>query len=175
SSSTSSWPSSSAPGRASRARAAVVPGATTPPHRRLAHTGPGSIRAVGPRAYPGGLMSSLFDDLSLPAAFRRLDGVSVTPSAPDRPHQGGRLRVEAQPPPAETPYAEEPPYEEAPPYEEEPAYDEHPVERTVPQPPADLARIPHPADRPAPVRRSQQGTGDGPGLAELTDGLNPAQ
>ena len=27
-------------------------------------------------------MSSLFDDLSLPDAFRRLDGVRVTPSTP---------------------------------------------------------------------------------------------
>ena len=51
-------------------------------------------------------MSSLFDDLSLPDAFRRLDGVRVNPATP--PH-------------------EEPPHEEEPPYDELPPVDDRPV------------------------------------------------
>ena len=54
-------------------------------------------------------MSSLFDDLSLPDAFRRLDGVSVTPAVPERARGDERGRPEG------------PPEEEEPPYEDEPA------------------------------------------------------
>ena len=95
-------------------------------------------------------MSSLFDDLSLPDAFRRLDGVRVNPAAGEDADL-----LDREPPPEE-----EPPHEEEPPYEEEPPHDELPPvdDRPVPVPP-----------RPAPARA------DGPGLAELVDGLNPAQ
>ncbi|WP_394215593.1 UvrD-helicase domain-containing protein [Brachybacterium vulturis] len=95
-------------------------------------------------------MSSLFDDLSLPDAFRRLDGVSVAPVEEEPPVEG------------------EPPYDDAPPPETE----------DVPQPPAEFAQAPHPADRPASATRSGPGVVAGssaPGLTELTDGLNPAQ
>src|SRR5690606_31899085 len=110
------------------------------------------MHAVGPRAYPGDLMSSLFDDLSLPDAFRRLEGVSVTPQPP-RTGPGASTAEE-------TPYEEGHPDEDAPPEEDEPPYDE------LPPQPVDLP--PAPPRRPAPV------TG-GPALEELVDGLNPAQ
>jgi len=97
-------------------------------------------------------MSSLFDDLSLPDAFRRLEGVSVTPQPP-RTGPGASTAEE-------TPYEEAPPDEDAPPEEDEPPYDE------LPPQPVDLP--PAPPRRPAPV------TG-GPALEELVDGLNPAQ
>src|SRR5699024_5904705 len=123
------------------------------------------------RPYPGTLMSSLFDDLSLPDAFRRLDGVSVSvtpqtrdgsPTAPP----GGQGPVGEPAPVEEPPPLEEPPYEQEPPHDEAP-----PVEHEPPLPPAEVAQAPHPADRPAPF-----GPGAGPaGLAALTDGLNPAQ
>ena len=90
-------------------------------------------------------MSSLFDDLSLPDAFRRLDGVRVNPATP--PHE-------------EPPREEEPPVDEEPPHEEEPPYDE--------LPPVDDRPVPVPS-RPGPARAG------GPGLDELVDGLNPAQ
>ena len=95
-------------------------------------------------------MSSLFDDLSLPDAFRRLDGVRVNPAAGEDADL-----LDREPPPEEEPAPEEePPYEEEPPHDELPPVDDRPV----PVPP-----------RPAPARA------DGPGLAELVDGLNPAQ
>ena len=95
-------------------------------------------------------MSSLFDDLSLPDAFRRLDGVRVNPAAGEDADL-----LDHEPPPEEEPAPEEePPYEEEPPHDELPPVDDRPV----PVPP-----------RPAPARA------DGPGLAELVDGLNPAQ
>ena len=90
-------------------------------------------------------MSSLFDDLSLPDAFRRLDGVRVHPAT--SPHE-------------EPPREEEPPVDEEPPHEEEPPYDE--------LPPVDDRPVPVPS-RPGPARAG------GPGLDELVDGLNPAQ
>lgn len=102
-------------------------------------------------------MSSLFDDLSLPDAFRRLDGVDVGPASP------------AQPPvapsgPAAAPWdAEEPPPEDEPPFEEEPPCEEDPFARDVPV---------VPAARPAPP---SWGAADPSALAELTDGLNTPQ
>ena len=59
-----------------------------------------------------------------------------------------------------------PPYDEAPPMEERP----------VPQPPAGLAQAPHPADRGHGHEGRYGDLGTAPAaLAELTDGLNPAQ
>src|SRR5699024_2328236 len=116
------------------------------------------------RPYPGTLMSSLFDDLSLPDAFRRLDGVSVTPQTRDA--------APAAPPGGDAPVEEPPPYEDEPPYEEEPPDDEAPhAEHDLPRPPAEVAQAPHPADRPALVA---PGVGAA-GLTALTDALNPAQ
>ena len=73
-------------------------------------------------------MSSLFDDLSLPDAFRRLDGVSVTPAEAERTDAPGPVPQE------------EPPSEEhAPPEEDGPPADAH------------TAAMPwHGEDRPAP-------------------------
>src|SRR5699024_2482820 len=71
------------------------------------------------RPYPGTLMSSLFDDLSLPDAFRRLDGVSVTPQtrdgSPTAP-PGGQGPVGEPAPVEEPPPLDEPPYEQEPPH-----------------------------------------------------------
>ncbi|AXK44474.1 UvrD-helicase domain-containing protein [Brachybacterium saurashtrense] len=111
-------------------------------------------------------MSSLFDDLSLPDAFRRLDGVSVTPAPP----QGASLRDEDVPPRED----------EAPPRDE----DVPPGEDEAPDPEAagdlleaEAAIAPPP---PAPVAEPWAPAGAhpvaaAPGLVELTDGLNPAQ
>src|SRR5699024_3766092 len=103
------------------------------------------------RPYPGTLMSSLFDDLSLPDAFRRPDGLTVTPQtrggSPTAP-PGGQGPVGEPAPMEEPPSPEDPPYEEEPPYEEDPPYDEAPpVEHDPPRPPAEVAQAPHPADR----------------------------
>ncbi|MGO1895741.1 MAG: UvrD-helicase domain-containing protein [Brachybacterium sp.] len=117
-------------------------------------------------------MSSLFDDLSLPDAFRRLDGVSVAPAAPERARGDERGRPEGPPEEEGRPYEEEPPYEDEPPYDEAPPMEERPV----PQPPADLAQAPHPADRGRGHEGRYGDLGTAPAaLAELTDGLNPAQ
>ncbi|MGP9708729.1 UvrD-helicase domain-containing protein [Brachybacterium sp. AOP24-D1-21] len=131
-------------------------------------------------------MSSLFDDLSLPDAFRRLDGVSVTPAAPAMRRVEERDRSVEPPLPDGPPEEDEPPYgDDEPPYaEDEPHYgEESPFDaappaqdRPVPQPPADLAEAPHPAER-----EQARGSWRSPAgaaaadLAELTDGLNPAQ
>ncbi|WP_270407086.1 UvrD-helicase domain-containing protein [Brachybacterium paraconglomeratum] len=120
-------------------------------------------------------MSSLFDDLSLPDAFRRLDGVQVTPSTPpsraaadDDARAGGRTdgeepRHEAEGPDLldrePPPESEEPPYEEEPPFEDEPPREE----------PAPVAAPP------APAPSGRRVPADSPALAELVDGLNPAQ
>ncbi|MDN5821400.1 MAG: UvrD-helicase domain-containing protein, partial [Brachybacterium sp.] len=134
-------------------------------------------------------MSSLFDDLSLPAAFHRLDGVSVTPESRDQRREGdptapsgehaqlgGQRQVEV-PLIGEEPPEEEPPYDAEPPFDEEPPYDDAPppAVEDLPRPPTEFAQAPHPADRPASFA-----TGPGPGidisgLTELTDALNPAQ
>ena len=106
-------------------------------------------------------MSSLFDDLSLPDAFRRLDGVSMTPAAPPSARDDQDGRHEMPPLPQDPPDDEEPPYDEQPPEHEGP----------VPQPPSDLVHAPHPAERP----RYGEVAAAAPGLQELTDGLNPAQ
>jgi len=126
-------------------------------------------------------MSSLFDDLSLPDAFRRLDGVSVTPSARAQagpvgvPGPGGETQDR---PPLEEPPSDEPPHDE-PPYDEPPHDDAPPPESDrVPQPPAELSYAPHPAERAADGAASWAGgdaQGERPHLGELTEGLNPAQ
>ncbi|MEE1618977.1 DNA helicase PcrA [Brachybacterium sp. J153] len=96
-------------------------------------------------------MSSLFDDLSLPDAFRRLDGVEVAP-----PSGGGAPPVGAEPPLDE----EIPPHEEdAPPEEDEPPFAELP---------------PAPVLAPAPARAAAPAAGLAD-LAGLVDDLNPAQ
>ncbi|WP_345082331.1 UvrD-helicase domain-containing protein [Brachybacterium paraconglomeratum] len=130
-------------------------------------------------------MSSLFDDLSLPDAFRRLDGVSVTPAAPATRSDEERDRSEEPPLPDGPPMVDEPPYDEdEPPHEDEPPYDEEPSfdaasparGRSVPQPPADLAEAPHPAERePGIGSWRSPASATAAGLAELVDGLNPAQ
>ncbi|MGP9743922.1 UvrD-helicase domain-containing protein [Brachybacterium sp. AOP29-B2-41] len=124
-------------------------------------------------------MSSLFDDLSLPDAFRRLDGVSVTPAASATRREQERDRSEQPPLPDGPPEDDEPFYgEDEPPYGEEPPFDSAPPaqDRPVPQPPADLEEAPHPAERGSESGgwRSPAGAAAA-GLAELTDGLNPAQ
>ena len=112
-------------------------------------------------------MSSLFDDLSLPDAFRRLDGVRVNPVGSPSARDDRRDRPEEPPLPEAPPEEDEPPYDEAPPFDEALADAESPV----PEPPADHTHAPHPAEQPwhrSPVAPP-------PGLEELTDGLNPAQ
>ena len=112
-------------------------------------------------------MSSLFDDLSLPDAFRRLDGVRVNPVGSPSARDDRRDRPEEPPLPEAPPEEDEPPYDEAPPFDEALADAESPV----PEPPADHTHAPHPAEQPwhrSPVAPQ-------PGLEELTDGLNPAQ
>ncbi|ATG52682.1 ATP-dependent DNA helicase PcrA [Brachybacterium vulturis] len=104
-------------------------------------------------------MSSLFDDLSLPDAFRRLDGVSVSPDATGLPATQERPAAAHAPGPGAPPLDEEPPFDEEPPYDDAPP----PEAEDVPQPPAELMQAPHPLERPA------------AGLTVLTDGLNPAQ
>ena len=124
-------------------------------------------------------MSSLFDDLSLPDAFRRLDGVSVTPAAPATRSDEERDRSEEPPLPDGPPDDDEPPYgEDEPPYGEEPPVDAAPpaLDRPVPQPPADLAEVPHPAERkPETGSWRSHGGASAAGLTALTEGLNPAQ
>ena len=112
-------------------------------------------------------MSSLFDDLSLPDAFRRLDGVRVNPVGSPSARDDRRDRPEEPPLPEAPPEEDEPPYDEAPPFDEALAD----AESSVPEPPADHTHAPHPAEQPwhrSPVAPP-------PGLEELTDGLNPAQ
>ncbi len=117
-------------------------------------------------------MSSLFDDLSLPDAFRRLDGVQVTPASAQKAAVGredDRTAVDEtdpglldrDPPPEDEapPLEEEPPHEEEPPYEDEPPREE----------------LPSVDDRPVAVPSRTPQRADGPALAALTDGLNPAQ
>ncbi len=94
-------------------------------------------------------MSSLFDDLSLPDAFRRLDGVQVGPAA----HPAG----------GPSPSSDDAPWDEEPPPEE----DELPPDGP-PQPEEDPF-----AGREA--ARPAWGGADASALAELTDGLNPPQ
>ncbi|MFC7457180.1 UvrD-helicase domain-containing protein [Brachybacterium sp. GCM10030267] len=121
-------------------------------------------------------MSSLFDDLSLPDSFRRLDGVRVAPASPDPAAAGERAGTAgertgagdagapavsaidgapaADPVPDSRGLAEAaldaPPLEEPPPEEppfDEPPHDEEPPQAAVPQPPAQHDQAPHPADR----------------------------
>ena len=106
-------------------------------------------------------MSSLFDDLSLPDAFRRLDGVRVNPVGSPSARDDRRDRPEEPPLPEAPPEEDEPPYDEAPPFDEALADAESPV----PEPPADHTHAPHPAEQPwhrSPVAPP-------PGLEELTD------
>ncbi|MGP5362737.1 UvrD-helicase domain-containing protein [Brachybacterium tyrofermentans] len=129
-------------------------------------------------------MSSLFDDLSLPDSFRRLDGVSVTPSTPGagptstdpdglRPPLDGDAPPEDHDAPPEDNDA--PPEEDDAPPAEEPG---HGAQRE-PQAPTDLDDAPHPADRVeppvAPRRTGGWAAVDPAVLSELTEGLNPAQ
>jgi len=90
-------------------------------------------------------MSSLFDDLSLPDAFRRLDGVQVGP-APRTPEARDDAPWDEEPPPEE---------DELPP-DGPPHPDEDPFAGRGPARPA-------------------WGGADASALAELTDGLNPPQ
>lgn len=138
-------------------------------------------------------MSSLFDDLSLPDSFRRLDGVTVTPSTPGA-GPTGTDRDAQRPPLDEAPSPEDAPLDDdAPPEEDIPPEDDAPPEeeplsgaarsagdeRRMSQAPADLDEVPHPADRVeppvAPRRTGGWGAADPAVLSELTEGLNPAQ
>ena len=126
-------------------------------------------------------MSSLFDDLSLPDAFRRLDGVTVAPSAA-APADGSTGREQAHPGPGEAPAQEEPPLAEEPPPEDEPPFEDvspfedEPPSTALPAAPADDEQIPHPADRARPAGDRHDAFAVDPAvLSELTDGLNPAQ
>ena len=126
-------------------------------------------------------MSSLFDDLSLPDAFRRLDGVSVTPATRDQAHPEGSAAPPVEEPAAAAapPFGAEARVDEEPPDDEEPPYDDAPPPEPedVPQPPPEMTGIPHPAERPSgPPSWQHPGAGaDAPGLVELVEGLNPAQ
>ena len=136
-------------------------------------------------------MSSLFDDLSLPDAFRRLDGVTVAPSTPAAA-DGSTAREQRHPasddapagsePPWEgpswegPPLEEEPPPEDEPPFEEEPPVGHEPPSAAIPAAPAGYEHIPHPADRDRSVGARHDAFAVDPTiLTELTDELNPAQ
>ncbi|WP_212647599.1 hypothetical protein [Brachybacterium massiliense] len=93
-------------------------------------------------------MSSLFDDLSLPDAFRRLDGVRVNPVGSPSARDDRRDRPEEPPLPEAPPEEDEPPYDEAPPFDEALADAESPV----PEPPAD--HTPSPSTRRSRTRRA---------------------
>ncbi|MFC0675850.1 UvrD-helicase domain-containing protein [Brachybacterium hainanense] len=116
-------------------------------------------------------MNTLFDDFSLPDAFRRLDGVRADPSDP-RP--GAALAADELPPPED---------DLAPP-------EDHlapPPEDELPPPPEDAWDRPAPKDVAFPSGARQGSWAGGPsgprgasaadlaGLAELVDGLNPPQ
>jgi len=111
-------------------------------------------------------MSSLFDDLSLPDAFRRLDGVQVTPASAQKAAVGredDRTAVDETDPGLLD--RDPPPEDEAPPLEEEPPYEDEPPRE----------ELPSVDDRPVAVPSRTPQRADGPALAALTDGLNPAQ
>ncbi|MCT1997575.1 UvrD-helicase domain-containing protein [Brachybacterium muris] len=114
-------------------------------------------------------MSSLFDDLSLPDSFRRLEGVRVDAdrAVDGPPHQGAPLPPSEPPfdeaPPMETPFDEAPPpYDEVPPPEDEPPYGDSPVPGYGS------------TDRYAPPARPWAAS-DPQALASLVEGLNPPQ
>ncbi|MCT1653107.1 UvrD-helicase domain-containing protein [Brachybacterium muris] len=114
-------------------------------------------------------MSSLFDDLSLPDSFRRLEGVRVDAdrAVDGPPHQGAPLPPSEPPfdeaPPMETPFDEAPPpYDEVPPPEDEPPYGDAPVPGYGS------------TDRYAPPARPWAAS-DPQALASLVEGLNPPQ
>ncbi|PZP17305.1 MAG: ATP-dependent DNA helicase PcrA [Brachybacterium faecium] len=114
-------------------------------------------------------MSSLFDDLSLPDSFRRLEGVRVDAdrAVEGPPHQGAPLPPSEPPfdeaPPMETPFDEAPPpYDEVPPPEDEPPYGDAPVPGYGS------------TDRYAPPARPWAAS-DPQALASLVEGLNPPQ
>ncbi|EYT50712.1 UvrD-helicase domain-containing protein [Brachybacterium muris] len=114
-------------------------------------------------------MSSLFDDLSLPDSFRRLEGVRVDAdrAVDGPPHQGAPLPPSEPPfdeaPPMESPFDEAPPpYDEVPPPEDEPPYGDAPVPGYGS------------TDRYAPPARPWAAS-DPQALASLVEGLNPPQ
>ena len=114
-------------------------------------------------------MSSLFDDLSLPDSFRRLEGVRVDAdrAVDGPPHQGAPLPPSEPPfdeaPPMETPFDDAPPpYDEVPPPEDEPPYGDAPVPGYGS------------TDRYAPPARPWAAS-DPQALASLVEGLNPPQ
>lgn len=134
-------------------------------------------------------MSSLFDDLSLPDAFRRLEGVRVRPDAEeppvgDPPPQSAPVDEAPLPqePPMDEPPYNEPPYDEEPPPPEEPPFDEEPPFEEMPPPEEPpFGETPPPG---GPVvhagpaehwqsRRAPLGVRED--LAELIEDLNPAQ
>ncbi|WP_114856512.1 UvrD-helicase domain-containing protein [Brachybacterium sp. YJGR34] len=121
-------------------------------------------------------MSSLFDDLSLPDAFRRLDGVAVTPPSAGT---SAAAPTDAQGPEAPGPTDEERPSDQdVPPLDEDvppPDEDVPPPEEDLPAPPADLAGLPHPAERATPAPATVPGGAGAAVLDELVEGLNPGQ
>ena len=122
-------------------------------------------------------MSSLFDDLSLPDAFRTLEGVRADPATPRRPDgedaPGGAPRDEAprgDAPEVGAPDEDEAPYDEAPPEEDGPE-EEDPFAAEAPwTPPAPSAPPVRTGPRPAPARPV-----DSAALRALVEDLNPPQ
>ncbi|MDO5663217.1 MAG: UvrD-helicase domain-containing protein [Brachybacterium sp.] len=114
-------------------------------------------------------MSSLFDDMSLPESFRRLDGVQVDPAARrDAPPAGPATASREHPVDDDVPAEEEAgvPPEDWTPEEEDPFAQDAPLE------PAPAAA----GNRGASWEgRAPWGGGDPSALADLTDGLNDPQ
>ena len=134
-------------------------------------------------------MSSLFDDLSLPDAFRRLEGVRVRPDAEeppvgDPPPQSAPVDEAPLPqePPMDEPPYNEPPYDEEPPPPEQPPFDEEsPFEAMPPSEEPPFGETPPPGGpvvHAGPAEHWQSGRaplGVREDLAELIEDLNPAQ
>lgn len=111
-------------------------------------------------------MSSLFDHLSLPDSFRRLEGVRVD-GDPSRSLQGGA--PSDGPPPEDEPPFDEPPYGDAPAGRELPSEEAPPLPD---EPPYDAA--PPYGGAPGGAPRSWR-SADPEALTRLVEGLNPPQ
>ncbi|GAB2535044.1 UvrD-helicase domain-containing protein [Brachybacterium huguangmaarense] len=128
-------------------------------------------------------MSSLFDDMSLPDSFRRLDGVQVGPDARARGGAGADAPTHDAPEPDvaehDAPWDEEPPPEDpdagAPaPDEPDPFAGEAPISAGWTGGGGDAGGGDHSAWRDEP-RRPSWGAADPTALSALTDGLNTPQ
>lgn len=138
-------------------------------------------------------MASLFDDFSLPEAFRKLDGVRAdTPAAPknERREQGKGADGFHTPATDAPPLPHDPPSDDDAPPEWEPDYDEAPADLHTAfnlAPPTDFNPVPGQApsasfvpepEAPEPVRHQHfaaWGGRDDAALREIVDGLNEPQ